>query len=401
MKYANEAAGWAGKAQQSAATAQEHARKAGESLQFALQQQQRAHAAADQAENDARAAANNADQAASYAAQAHASADQAAASAAQARSSADAAGHDADLASQAAQEAYNIAWEKQLHEQEQYRAAAAEGELESYKTSLLDAIKQQVGQDALDLLLDLIGVKDVLDCFKGDVSACLWAAAGALPLGKAIPVIKKLIGKIGDIKATMKNSRFSNALDKALKPGSCVRPSAWSGAVTLAPAVWKVNANTAGGIWRNVVDECRLRLVNGRKPIGYKDAGSTWRHEQKAKIPDHIQRNYGDIHVDVEGFPEFTPHVVDLADYGVANGRKADMVIPLSPKLNDDFALADERAGIDEAFRKEHGLVWHHHQDVSGGRGRVQLIPSELHDAVKHTGGGAIYREYLKSILKG
>lgn len=276
-RYANEAAGWAGKAQQSAATAQERARKAGESLQFALLQQKRAHAAADQAENDARAAANNADQAASYAAQAHASADQAAASAAQARSSADAAGHDADLASQAAQEAYNIAWEKQLHEQEQYRAAAAEGELESKKTSLLDAIKQQVGQDA----------------------------------------------------------------------------------------------------------------------------GSTWRHKQKAKIPDHIQRNYGDIHIDIEGFPEFTPHVVDLADYGVANGRKADMVIPLSPKLNDDFTLADERAGIDEAFRKKHGLVWHHHQDVSGGRGRVQLIPSELHAAVKHTGGRAIYREYLKSTLKG
>lgn len=246
-----------------------------------------------------------------------------------------------------------------------------------------------------------------MNCFKGDVSGCLWMVVGALPfgkfvkLGKAIPVINKLIGKISDIKATMKNSRFGNVLDKALNPGLCVKPSAWPGAVTLAPAVWTINANTTQQIWRNVVDECRLRLVNGRKPIRYRDAGSTWRHQQKTKIPDHIQRTYGDIHVDIEGFPDFTPHVVDLADYGVANGRKADIVIPLSPKLNEDFAVADQLAGIDEAFRKQHGLVWHHHQDVSGGRGRVQLIPSGLHEAVKHTGGRAIYREYLNIILKG
>ncbi|WJY73729.1 HNH endonuclease [Corynebacterium auriscanis] len=398
-RYANEAAGWAGKAQQSATNAQEHARKAGQSLQFALQQQQRAHTAANQAEKDARAAANNADQAASYAAQAHESANQAAALAAQARSSADAAGHDASLASQAAQQAYNTAWEKQLHEQEQYRAAAAEGELKANKTSLLDTIKQQIGQESLDLLLDLVGVKDVLNCVKGEVSACLLAAVGALPIGKnvkfgrAIPALRKLIGKIDNIKDAIRNSRFSSTLDNVLYPSNCVggRQAAWSATVTLQQTVWHPTTLPEGNLWRTVVNLCSLQLVNGRKPINSRYADGNWRDGDPSRMPKGWI--YDDIPFNKRGFPVFDAHVAQLPPTATYNPHtmpvKGRAVVRISPtKSRDgDVAEADRILNINADYRRKHGFVWHHHED----KGIMQLIPQDLHRAVRHTGGWAIW----------
>ncbi|WP_295643643.1 HNH endonuclease [uncultured Corynebacterium sp.] len=315
------------------------------------------------------------------------------------RSSADAAGHDADLASQAAQEAYNIAWEKQLHEQEQYRAAAAEGELKSNKTSLLDAIKQQVGQDALDLLLDLIGVKDVLDCFKGDVSACLWAAAGALPLGKiaklgkAIPVIKKLIGKIGDIKATVRNSRFRAALDDALMPAGCVASggAAWSGKATFVPAVWSPTTIGGSPTWLTVAGKCpflpsvvKIPGTN-RYPINARYAGGKWRNGDVSKMPPGFHEKYDDIYFNDKGYPIFDKHVANPEQYKIPSGKQPDIKIKPQGSRYKDFKAADDEIGIDAKFRRDNNLVWHHHEET----GRMQLIPKDLHNVVRHSGGWA------------
>ena len=316
------------------------------------------------------------------------------------RSSADAAGHDADLASQAAQEAYNIAWEKQLHEQEQYRAAAAEGELKSNKTSLLDAIKQQVGQDALDLLLDLIGVKDVLDCFKGEVSACLWAAAGALPLGKiaklgkAIPVIKKLIGKIDNIKDAVRNSRFGSKLDNVLHPASCVRgrPATWSGTATFQQAAWRPSTLSEGSVWRTVVNICSLQIVNGRKPINWRYAGGKWRDGDPARMPKDWK--HGDIYFSDRGFPQFSHKVEPISGpmkydpKRMPTPGKAEVIIKPQSNSKADMLAADKILGIDEEYRRANNLVWHHHEEY----GRMQLIPADLHRAVRHTGGAAIWQ---------
>ncbi|WP_186276852.1 HNH endonuclease [Corynebacterium anserum] len=399
VRYAEEAAGWAGKAQKSAATAQEHVRKAGESLQFAMQQQERAHAAANQAEKDARAAASNADHAASYAAQAHDSATQAASSAAQARRSADAAGQDAHLAGQAAQEAYNIAWEKQLAEQEQYRAAAAEGELKASKTSLLDAIKQHVGQEALDVLLDLIGVTDVLNCFKGEVSACLWAAVGALPfgkiakLGKAIPVFKKLISKISDIKSAVRNSRFRAILDDALMPAGCAvsHGAIWWGRVTTESAVWSPTITVDYLRWLTVAKKCPLPpsvvKVPGtnRYPINARYAGGKWRNGDISRMPPGFREKYGDIYFNEKGYPIFDNQVASPDEYEIFKGKVPDIKIKPQGSRYKDVKLADEEMGIDAKFRRKHNLVWHHHEET----GRMQLIPRDLHSVVRHSGGWA------------
>lgn len=208
-KYAREAATWAGKAQESANLAAGHVKSAEGFLAFALEQQQRAHAAANQAEVDAAQATANADQAASYAAAAHQSANEAASSAASARASATAAGQDAELASQAAAEAYEAAFQMDAQERAEAQEAAAAGISENPQDSVIESIREIIGKEALNLILDLIGVTDAINCFKGDVAGCLWTALNFLPvgklakMGKAIPAVKKLIGKLPDIKRLM------------------------------------------------------------------------------------------------------------------------------------------------------------------------------------------------------
>ncbi|MGX1739811.1 hypothetical protein [Corynebacterium flavescens] len=231
--YAQEAAQWSGKAAQSAEIAQSHVRSAEDSLQFALEQQQRAHAAANQAEADAQQANTNADSATSYAMQAHQSANEAASSAAAARQSANAAGYDAQRAGQAAQDAYDAAIQKQLSEQAELQEASMAGAGENSPTSVLDAIKDTIGKEALDILLDLVGITDVINCFKGEISGCLWTALNFIPGGaiakfgkaaKALPAIRKLLAKLPDVKKLLavRREEKANGLIASLdKPGTC------------------------------------------------------------------------------------------------------------------------------------------------------------------------------------
>lgn len=233
-EYSRQAADWAGKASQSAQTAQGHVKSAQESLNFALAQQERAHAAAQQAESDARQAAANADIASSYALQARQSAIDAAHSAAQARQSANAAGSDAQLAGQAAQEAYDAAIQKQLAEEAELQEASMAGAGDNPQVSVLDAIKETIGNEALDLLLDFIGVTDIINCFKGEVSACLWTALNFVPGGavlkfgkaaKALPALRSLLSKLPDVKKLIsaKKQHKADRLAAGLKkPGGCV-----------------------------------------------------------------------------------------------------------------------------------------------------------------------------------
>lgn len=205
-QYADAAAEYAGFAQQASQRAQEFAASAQQSLDFAKQQQARAHQAAASAEADAAEATANADQATSYAIDARASANAAADSAISARASAAAAGQDAAFAAQAADDAFRIAVEKELAEQAELQAGldaqAVDGADPEKPASLLDIIKERIGPAALSLLLDLVGVTDLVNCFKGQISGCLWTLVGVIPAGKivkAAPIVRRLISKSDEI----------------------------------------------------------------------------------------------------------------------------------------------------------------------------------------------------------
>ncbi len=56
-----------------------------------------------------------------------------------------------------------------------------------------------------------------------------------------------------------------------------------------------------------------------------------------------------------------------------------------------DFRIADQKAGISEAYRRDHGLTWHHNEDLK----TMELLPKELHTpgvagGMSHSGGSAI-----------
>lgn len=408
IQYASEAQKWAGSAQQSAQLAQGHLASAQKSLSFALEQQQRAHQAANAAAADAAQATNNADQAASYAATAQVAAQSAAQSATDARQSANAAGNDAHLASQAANDAYFAAWEKEMAELEQARSVQAEGLANVESTSILQKIKDIIGKESLDLILDLIGVTDVLKCFHGEISGCLWTAVGLLPIGKAgklikaLPAVRKLIGRAKDIKRAIEYSPIKAALDDALIPAACAT-------LRLSNVRFR---NTAAhlGTYRTpapgqhsyaiVASKCKypptVKAINGRFPINGQYAGGKWRNGDPDLMPKDW--SYGDIYFTDEGFPifdrfvaQFDANAMTFNPEAMPHGKVPDVTITPTGRSYKDIRAADAVLGIDRRYRKEHGLVWHHHQDT----GRMQLINKDVHDAVKHTGGYAIWSKPL------
>lgn len=219
-KYAQEAQGWAAQAATSAnqATASENE---------ARQSSQRAHQALTAATADAKKANGFAAQATSSAQSASASAARANDAASRAATSAINAGLDSAAAAKAATEARDIAAAKQRDgdwsdgfppppgqgaglTQAQIDAAYAEGGdaavqrlREAYALSQPDALINLILQEGGQLLLDLIGVTDIMNCVtKGDIGACLMSIVGFVPVGKlaklleAIPLIAKIATKL-------------------------------------------------------------------------------------------------------------------------------------------------------------------------------------------------------------
>jgi hypothetical protein len=118
-----------------------------------------------------------------------------------------------------------------------------------------------------------------------------------------------------------------------------------------------------------LADAARVAPIAGRLPIGHKYAGQDFPAD---KLPEKYRAN--GLRVDADGFPEFEPYALTLP-----NGKKS-VRIEYTGSRTKDFAEANRLAGFK---RTPEGFTWHHHQDV----GEMILIPTDLHDAVKHSGG--------------
>ncbi|APT08490.1 hypothetical protein BSP99_14275 [Corynebacterium glutamicum] len=245
-EYAGIARGHAEDAARSAASARNLLDVAKEHLETARMHGQRAAVAAGRAENDARTAQTHAVAAGQYAASARESSSQAQVAAASARESALNAQEDATAAQAAADRMY--AYSTQMHNSSDMgiQDAVLDGELEP-EVDLWQIIREEIGPAASDLVLDLIGVTDIIDCVGGDFGACLWAAAGALPIGKitklakSAPVIRDLIRKSGRIferfndakqqRRAYEENRFSGASCGITPRTAMAAPMADSGCV--------------------------------------------------------------------------------------------------------------------------------------------------------------------------
>ena len=71
-----------------------------------------------------------------------------------------------------------------------------------------------------------------------------------------------------------------------------------------------------------------------------------------------------------QGFPDFARYRISRVEITLTGSRSAD------------FKAANQAAGFS---RTPKGYTWHHHHEA----GVMELVPTDLHDAVRHTGGVA------------
>ncbi|MBM7127747.1 HNH endonuclease [Dyella flava] len=115
-----------------------------------------------------------------------------------------------------------------------------------------------------------------------------------------------------------------------------------------------------------------MQLVGGRAPINSKYAGQTYPLEN---LSPELQVKYPDsVSFTPQGFPDFSPYSVAEVQLDGLTGNYAN-----------DAALSNEAVGLDATPQ---GYVWHHVEDGE----TMQLIPQDIHNAVRHTGGAAVIR---------
>lgn len=203
-------------------------------------------------------------------------------------------------------------------------------------------------------------VKMVWDTLMVAIAAYEMAGSAAAAVAGGGPPSVGGVGAGGAVATQLDSVAVARALEAirkliasgALEPGVVAGVSAMAGQKPLPPHMSKV------------------RRVNGRLPVNSEWAGRTYPldrllEELRAKYPKSVQFTE-------EGFPNFRPYAV-----------KEVKVQGLKGNTGSDYKLANRAAGYDEV---PDGYTWHHHQDCT----TMQLVPTDLHEAVRHTGGAAI-----------
>jgi RHS repeat-associated protein len=119
-----------------------------------------------------------------------------------------------------------------------------------------------------------------------------------------------------------------------------------------------------------VHNQCTIRLGN-RRPINSDFAGQTFHLSDaalRAKYPNGVK--FTD-----DGFPDFSPYATH------------NVQIKMKGNRTTDFTDANQAAGLTST---PDGFTWHHSED----RTSMLLIPTDLHDAVRHSGGVSMVKHF-------
>lgn len=111
--------------------------------------------------------------------------------------------------------------------------------------------------------------------------------------------------------------------------------------------------------------------TEARRPINADYAGKNYSFADKdpglyAKYPEGVN-------FDESGYPDFSPYTLQ------------EVQIDMKGNHTSDYKQANEAAGLEET---PEGYTWHHHQDGK----TMQLLPSDLHGSVRHTGGVSVVK---------
>ncbi|MET8776241.1 HNH endonuclease [Nocardia sp. NPDC004654] len=119
------------------------------------------------------------------------------------------------------------------------------------------------------------------------------------------------------------------------------------------------------------------RLPNGKLPSNFEYAGKKYPVE---KLPPDLRTKYpASVQFTHDGFPDFSPYAKNTVKFD----RPQFDPPRFTGNRSSDFTNANRMAGYRQT---PDGYTWHHHQDGK----TMQLVPTDLHDAVRHAGGVAI-----------
>jgi filamentous hemagglutinin len=115
-----------------------------------------------------------------------------------------------------------------------------------------------------------------------------------------------------------------------------------------------------------------MEKVGDRLPINYEYAGRRFSFE--AQDPKLHNKYPEGVDFDSAGFPDFSPYATKSVEIDMTGDRVTD---------------TKSANAAEELERTPREFTWHHHQDTK----TMQLVPQDLHGAVRHTGGVAIINE--------
>ena len=139
----------------------------------------------------------------------------------------------------------------------------------------------------------------------------------------------------------------------------------------------KPKRETADAVRRPKVKEAGKRSmqgpekIGGRMPLNHEYAGQVYSLKgQDSKL----HRKYPEgVKFDRAASAEFAPYALKRVE------------IDMQGNYSSDFSEANKKAGLEET---PDGFTWHHNQDGK----TMELVPEDLHGAVRHTGGCAVLK---------
>jgi len=136
----------------------------------------------------------------------------------------------------------------------------------------------------------------------------------------------------------------------------------------------------------------KLKPVAGKLPLNRGRAGGTFgkagldlSNPEHVKAAEEMDRVGHGVHFNEHCYPDFEPWIYR---------ESGDVTITLTGDRNLDFKRANEiMAKRYPGWKQPDGWTWHHVETVGSDlQDRLILVPTALHDRVKHTGGSAMYK---------
>lgn len=123
-------------------------------------------------------------------------------------------------------------------------------------------------------------------------------------------------------------------------------------------------------------------LVVHNQCINQKYAGQTYKIDAEKK-PDLAKKYPDGVPFSKNGYPDFSNYAKETITMEKYSSRNAALGKCLTGQRAHDNSLANKMAGYSST---PEGYTWHHLEDCR----TVQLIPTDLHSEVRHTGGASI-----------